>query len=248
MRSVRGVILLCVLSLVPAGARAQSDDDRRAAEHFRVGNEYLADNRFEDALREFREAFRLSGRVEMIFNEAVALEKLQRWGDAARAYERFVAQAGDHASRGDAVARAEEMRRRQAAQPPSPIPDPLPIGAAGESSSWTLPAIVVLGVSGLIGAAALVTGLIAHDTYTDLEAQCPGDVCAPDLEGDRDRGATLASVSTILSVTAGIGAVVGGVFVVLGLTESRSSEAGGSARVSPFAVPSGGGLELRGRF
>jgi hypothetical protein len=92
MRLMRpGVAFICLLlfsATWPSEVSAQGDVDERAAEHFRLGQEYLTDNRFEDALREFREAYRLSERVEMIFNEAVALEKLQRWGDAADAYDR----------------------------------------------------------------------------------------------------------------------------------------------------------------
>ncbi len=253
MRSGSAVFLFVFSAvLLPSLAYAQEEGDEAAVEHFRLGQEYLADNRFEDALREFRDAHRLSGRAEMIFNEAVALEKLQRWGEAADAYERFVdAVPEDHSAREGAVSRAQEMRRREASEPATEMVEPVtlqPVRVASPSP-LTLPGVVVLGVSALIGASSLVTGLIAHGTYSDLETQCVDDICPASLRDDRDTASSFASVSTVLFVTAVVGGVLGGTLMALGLAGVGADDGeGASAAIVPFGAPGGGGLTVTGSF
>ncbi len=88
----RRIVILCSALLFAAcfasgvEAKEGQDDkqtDQRARESFREGDRAYADKRYEDAVEAFTEAYELSKRPLMLYNIANALERLERWEEAA---------------------------------------------------------------------------------------------------------------------------------------------------------------------
>ncbi len=149
----------------------------------------------------------------------------------------------------------EEEKRRQAeeaqrpSEPPTELdlpaeptaPDPVP-GPGDETAPATTPEAdraEIGGVSplvyvgfGVAGAGLLVgaiTGGLSMNQAADLKDRCPGDVCAPDIEGEVDTMMTLGHVSTASFIIAGIGAGVGLVGLLTGGSD-EATETEGSVR------------------
>ena len=117
-------------------------------------------------------------------------------------------------------------------------------GTGGDSGLW-VGGIVLEAVGGAAAIASLVTGLIAHDLYTQLEARCvPADACPPGSAGDISTGSTLSWTSTILLPIAAVSIGVGTALIVVDL----SSGEGGASSARLELVPTLGGAHLRGRF
>ncbi len=78
----------------PAGAVPISDE---AKKHFKAGVDFLQDPdgaRYEEAYREFKEAYRLSPSWKILSNLGLAALKLERVGEAVEAYERYLSEGG----------------------------------------------------------------------------------------------------------------------------------------------------------
>jgi tetratricopeptide (TPR) repeat protein len=209
-------------------APAASDEDvARARRHFEAGEAYFAELRYDDAAREFTEAWQISQRPEMLFNISIAYERGLRFDEAIAAIEQYIplAAAADRPQAERRLARLRELRERQRSQRagdtpegPDPEPDdaePMAIGdrppaddRGGDGSSTG--AWIVIGAGAAAGVGALITGLIAHGTYSDLDAACPSHRgCDPALQDDRDSASTMAWVSTVLTGVAVVAAAVG---------------------------------------
>ena len=116
--------------------------------------------------------------------------------------------------------------------------------ADGGPGGLLIGGIVLEAVGGAAGLVSLITGLLAHDLYTELEARCvPADACPPGSAGDISTGDGLAWTSTILLPIAAVAVGVGSVLLVLDLSGGGSAE---SARLQ--LSPTLGGAQLRGAF
>ncbi len=82
--------------------------------------------------------------------------------------------------------------------------------------------MVTLGVGVALGVGALITGLVSHGIYQDLEASCLMDACDPARAGDRDQGEAMAVTSTVLTFTAGAAAIAA---LILFFTVDQDDEA-----------------------
>ncbi len=103
--------LALLLLLAPGTLPAQPLSVDLAKRHFQSGSAYFEEGRFDEAIREFRETYRLSPRVELLFNIAKAFD---RKGDAARAIEAYQVylqaqpQAADRAKIEQTIAQLKE--------------------------------------------------------------------------------------------------------------------------------------------
>src|SRR5882672_1355647 len=88
------------------------DDDERARTHFAAGESYFEQQRFEAAAREFREAFELSGRPEMLIDQARALALSGHVDLAIEALELLLDRYPQTSYRGDAEVRLANLRRQ----------------------------------------------------------------------------------------------------------------------------------------
>ena len=70
--------LVTIAALAISGsvfAQDPSATDESARNHFRAGSDYYAQGRYGEATNEFLEAYRLSGRVELLVNASRAAER-----------------------------------------------------------------------------------------------------------------------------------------------------------------------------
>jgi len=235
--------------LAPPPARAQAPDgatpetgssssdsraerDEMAREHFVVGRRYFEEARYPEAAREFSEAYRLSGRSELLLNLALAEERALDYDAAIAAILRYLEvepgtpdrpELEERISRLEGLREEEEERvRRRAAELAAGDGDGTtsaagggPRAGRGGPSTFQWVGVGLLIGAGALGGAALGTGLAAETIYDDLDASQNDDgFLPPDRLDDRDRGRRLAAASTGLTFAAA-GLAIGGLVLVL---------------------------------
>ncbi len=271
----RVVVLSCVFfSLAAPGllaaqppaapaAASSPEDDQLAREHFEAGRAYFARARYDDAAREFTEAYRLSHRLPMLLNLARALAEADRDAEAVAALETWLELAPeDDPSRADVNGRRVRLRAEletaraeaEAARASEPPPEPAPAAEGATSEASRRPAtfwvgVGALGVGGAMGAVSLGTGLAAHHLHEDLADACGsgGASCPPDRAGDIDRGDALAKASTALTFV-GIAAAGAGVTLMVIGRHRDGDDDGATATLTPWFAPGGAGGQLRLSF
>jgi tetratricopeptide (TPR) repeat protein len=248
-RMVKCLLWTALVLAAPLSARAQSDEDR-ARLHYETAVSYFEQARYRDAAREFLEAYRLSDRSHLLKNVATALEQAGEHAEAVGALEAYLAREPDAEDRRTIEERIAQLRSRaetgpppdgEPDTPPDTPPDERPDAGASDEGMGLVPGLAVLGGSAAVGVIALVTGLVAHSAYTDLEAMCPGGVCPAESQSDIDSGETMAVVSTIMTGVAIAGGIAGAVLLILGAT----SGGGDDAEVTAGPGDVGGGVRVR---
>ena len=121
MRSL--VLGLVVLAAIPARAGSFELDLARA--HFLTGQSYFDQERFEDALKEFEEAYRLSGRAGFHYNIGVCHEKLGRPDVAIASFRRYLREDPATPDRPVVEARIASLEERKRASAPRASDKPL---------------------------------------------------------------------------------------------------------------------------
>lgn len=95
---LRFVVVMGVLSLA-AGAAAQphvSDEKMRTGRaHFSVGQDHFNAHHYQEAVKEFLEAYRLSKRVDLLYNIALSYENLNDPGRMTAFFNRYLAARPD---------------------------------------------------------------------------------------------------------------------------------------------------------
>lgn len=236
------------------GAAQTTKDDQAARQHFVSGRAYFERAQYEQALREFEEAYRLSGRATLLINISRAQEAAGRPEQAVSALERWMEVAEpDDPLRGEIDSRlrrlraaAEQLRAQQAEA-----------DAAGETESSDggqaqaavdAEATVKGGPSGTVwalmggGAAVLAGGVVlvvlGRGDIGDVEDPDPGttwpDVADKETRGPRLVGAGIAAASLGL-----VAAAAGLTWWLIGDEDTP---------VAAALEPTPGGLGLRGRF
>jgi hypothetical protein len=162
-----------------------------------------------------------------------------------------------------AVAAGAEASVELGAAPPPPPPPPPDEVEVSSSDNWFMQNRLPIGIAaGGVGVAGMllfgIFGGMASSTYSDLEDQCPGGVCSPDLESDADSGRTYQTVANVSLVIGIVGVAAGAGLIVWDLvdpatTGDEGGEADGSteqatAIVRPQLVVGPGAIGLRGSF
>ncbi len=238
----------------PSSAFAQGDVEE-ARTHYEAGRSYYEQLRYPEAAREFEEAYRLSNRPHLLKNVAVSHQHAQAWQDAIEAFELYleeVPDADDRAEIEERIARLRELAAEGAEEDPhlgesnadrdlvgetaeAPAAEP-----AGGGGGFPTASVVTLGVGVAIGVGALITGLVSHGIYQDLDASCPMGACNPARQADADRGKTMAVTSTILTATAGAAAIAAIIlFFTVDQSSSESDEATARLTSGPGDVGAG---------
>jgi tetratricopeptide (TPR) repeat protein len=151
MRSLL-VLLTVVVGLTAAAlgtggtAHAQLSDDERARLHFESGRSYYEQARYDDAAREFQEAFKLSGRPALLLNLSQAYERALRFDEAimeAQHYLQLVPDAPDRRTQEERIGRLDQLRSRVQpipGQQPAPAPaQPAPTWPAQPAPATAAP-------------------------------------------------------------------------------------------------------------
>lgn len=270
MRSFSATVLLSLLlihGVAAAQARpadAAATNDAAARGRFAAGEAFYEEGRFEEALDEFAAAWRLSQRPEMLINIANAAERSLKFDVAVehlRLYLERVPDAADRPTIERRIARDESTLAR--ANPPRTDVVPPPVEATpppvdttpgeprippvDEDSGGGAPvaAIVTLSVGGALAIGALITGLVAHGTYADLDGACPGGICPPDRAGDIDSGTTMALVSTVLTGLAVVAGGIGLVLLVMGDSDDEAPATSARLELAPGPAPLGATARVR---
>jgi tetratricopeptide (TPR) repeat protein len=218
--------LLAAVMAVSTAALAQtaptSNDQEAARAHFMAGSAYYEQANYGDAVKEFNEAYRLSQRPDLLYNIALAYERLERWDEAVAALERYLALKPDAQDRNLIRTRIENLQKRRAtaqAAPPAPAPPPTaPTPPAPAKKPRHVASLTVggIGVAALI--AAVGTGAAALRDKSELDAVCQNGLCPPAKQNQIDEGHRLA-LSTDILIGIGAAAVLTG--VILLVVESR---------------------------
>ncbi|HZS37402.1 MAG TPA: tetratricopeptide repeat protein [Polyangia bacterium] len=256
LRASAAVLLLCAAA---ATARGEGDEDA-ARLHFQVGQSYYDEANYGDALKEFREAYRLSKRPALLYNVALCHERLDQFDQAIAALERYLADEPQAQDRKLIEARIGNLRQRQQARTaPAPPPATVTPMQPAPTMQLTPPEVaprrkrlytwIVGGVGlGLLGG-ALGTGIASQLTFNTLSANCPGARCDaatyPQAQSDINKGRTLSVVTDVLWP---LGLVAEGVATALYFLEGRSKKPSQHADVVPIFLPSGAGLALSARW
>jgi tetratricopeptide (TPR) repeat protein len=206
----------------PRGAIPPSDAVEAAKAHFAAGSAYYEQGNWADAAKEFKEAYRLSRRADLLYNISLCEERLGNLEGAIAALRSYLDVGPvDRAAIEARIERLEQKRREATTttRPPEPAPAAVAVSEATTAATatvpptsaraprWWLPGTVV----GAIGAAALVaalgTGISALRTADELEHFCVDKICPPDQRARVSRGEALA-ISTDVLIGVGVAAVI----------------------------------------
>ena len=259
---IASVFLWVSGSLVARAQAAQSapteapseENDRVARQHFQSGRAYYERAQYQDAAREFAEAYRLSGRPPLLLNLSRAYEGANDYAQAVSALEQWLAlEEPDAANRAVEEQRlvrlrAAALRAEQQTQAQPPSTERSDIAPAPEGLSDLEVASIATGASaGGFAIVAIGTGVAAHGTYETLKSVCPDNACPPERQADVNTGAALATTSTVFTGLAVAGGVVSIVLLIVDLTSEPSQSAShGGLRLRQG--PGDLGLELAGNF
>ena len=118
-------------SLAFAQARASADDEARAL--FEAGRVAFSRGRYERALENFREAYALSARAELLYNIGTALDRLRRDAEAIEAFEEFLERRPDSDYAPEVRERVRILRQSQGEASADAPPDLSPAAVAQTS-------------------------------------------------------------------------------------------------------------------
>lgn len=256
--SPRFLLFLCGFALLasisgPAAAQeevtTQSDEDARL--HFESGRLHFERGEYDVALREFEGAYELSGRVGLLYNIYLTLERLGRLAEAADRLEQFLLDdpSIEPERRANLESRMSHLRAR-AAEAATPDPDPAPVPTPRESGGAGLHELGVAGVVTLAtGGASLVvfaiTGGLALAEDGALSERCgptAGALCGEDdVSGLR----TLVAISDATLAIGLILAAAGGTMLAIDLATGSAPE-DRAVSLAPMLGPDLVGLTLGG--
>jgi tetratricopeptide (TPR) repeat protein len=124
MRGAAGVILLvaveCLTFVSAAQAAPTAAEAADAKRHYGQGSRYYDLAEYEDALREFKEAYRVVDDPAFLFNIAQCHRKLGHAQDAITFYKNYLRRAPRAANRSEVERLVAELERAQ----PKPAPAP----------------------------------------------------------------------------------------------------------------------------
>lgn len=157
-------LCLCLCTLARADV-IDSPDVQAAKRHFALGTNLYNEGRYDDAVIEFRRAKQTHNAPAFDFNIARCLERLERWGEAAAAYEAYLKTSPNVPERAEVTERIAVLKKR-ANTSVSVAPTPLVAGEVPKSEApprrRTKPWVwgVVGGVVGAVVVGAIVAGVV----------------------------------------------------------------------------------------
>ncbi len=98
------LLIALLLAASPADATAQ------AREHFKSAQLHYSLGEFDEAVKEFREAYRLRQEPAILFNIAQAYRQLQKYSEAYFHYKQYLSQKPDAPNRAEVESLIEQMR------------------------------------------------------------------------------------------------------------------------------------------
>jgi tetratricopeptide (TPR) repeat protein len=216
----------------PLSETAPSDEEARGL--FMAGQAAFRDQRWDDAMRYFQQAFDLSPRPELLYNVGVAADRLRRDQEALAAFERFLELGNaDDPHIPDARARVEILRdaiARHEVRPP-----PVVANSGGDpTAAW-----ISFGVSSAVLAAGVVLLVLGQLDAQSVEGAMPG-IPWTTVADAASRADLFRNVGWIMMIS---GAALATATLVWAIVEGgRGPSPSARLEVSPF------GVRLRGVF
>lgn len=198
-----GLIVVLFVGASPLPVRAQdattqAQRDAEARQLFEAGRLAFDDARYEDALLRFRDAHRMSGRPELLYNIGQCLDRLRRDSEAAETFEQYLAASPDAPNRHEVQQRLEILHaaiahgalappeRVTAAVPTEPLATSIALPAAALSAAppdearhatqtyeewwfWTIIGVVV------VAGVAIPVAVVASSSTSTVDNPIPGD-------------------------------------------------------------------------
>ena len=247
------VPVLAAAFLWPTQVQAQTDDER-ARMHFQSGRSYFDQGRYEDAVREWQQAYRLSNRTVLLVNIATAQERIFQFSDAIRSLERYLSVGGAEAEQNrttiqERITNLRGLRDRMEANqnntppdqpppdqpPPPPPPDqpppdqpppdqPPPDQPPDDGGRRRVWSWVMLGTTGLFTVLPIITGAMAMGRMGDLEDQCPDLHCSDPSLQDTADSGSTLAVVTDVFIGLAAASAVATVFLFIFEGRNRSSD------------------------
>lgn len=90
--SILITIFISLITISPAFAQLSDAQKSLAVTHYRSGESYYNQGRYSDAIREFKEAYRLSKKAALYYNIAQSYERMGKVKKAVKAYERYLSE------------------------------------------------------------------------------------------------------------------------------------------------------------
>jgi tetratricopeptide (TPR) repeat protein len=264
------IALSLVALLAPRRALGQAELDERARTHFQAGTSYFEAAQYEDALREFEQAYRLSNRVGLLYNLSISHERLSHWREAADFLEQYIQQRPDLDNREVLELKIRNLRERaeraetgtdtdtdtgsgsdmgsdSGAVPNTDTDSSTDSGtgtATGESTGGGVPVpAIVAYVAGGVGAILWATfGVLAIAEDSRLATDCAAIVCTNDDVGTLRAFDAVADIGFALTLT---GAALGTIFL---LTMRDQGNGESRAAIAPWLGPTSGGVSVGGRL
>ncbi|MFH0899345.1 MAG: tetratricopeptide repeat protein [Pseudomonadota bacterium] len=129
LHSVLALLLAGLLAAHSRQAAAEEDTLHAARVHFQAGEQYYVRGRYEEAIREFKEAHRLSSKPALLYNIAEAYERLGDLEQARDFLEQYLASGSAAADEAEAIREKikvleERIARMRAADQPQETAQP----------------------------------------------------------------------------------------------------------------------------
>lgn len=214
---------------VRADDAAAAKNDEEARVHFRLGTAYYDSGRFAQAAEEYKQAYEMSHRPELLYNLFLAYRDAGDIRNAATALRQYLTDVSEVADRDKLEARLAALEKILASQPaepapatdddsaeaqpeaPPPAPEPAP---TNDSPKLTWLPWAVIGGGGALVVTGLSVGALGIRDESKLEKDCPSsNKCSlTDKEVDdlKSSGKLKTQLGDALWIT---GAVVAGVGV-----------------------------------
>jgi tetratricopeptide (TPR) repeat protein len=267
MRTHLGLTLVTVLSTivmtaaVPGYAWAD-EEDVRARELYRNGEQLYEEGLYEDAIVAWERAYDLSGRPLLLYNIANALERIGKWEEALRRinqYRAFATEAERETldRRMRAIERRIEEKKSQVeadekTADPAPNPSSTLILKPQETAYAPSAGPVVLSITGGIGlAVGGVLAVMTQQARSEASALCrqTGEISlCPDTASDALNRDAQFSLGADLSMSLGAAAL--GTGIILGVLDRQGLLRPKKKQVLlvPGAGPGLATLRLEGTF
>jgi len=231
---VRGA-LIAWLALCGA---AHADPNAQAKAHFKQGRDYQDQGYYAKAAEEYKTAYELDRRPEMLFNIAQAYRLADDKQQALDYYQQYLAAQPEGLGAAESRQHVEELQRQIEAARAAPPPPPPPPAATELRSS---PALRIAGLATAGGGAialgiGIKFGIDARAAGDDISKHT-GDWTLAD-QAHYEAGQRAQTIMVIAYVTGGVLVATGGVLYVLGTR----------THVVPVVSASAAGAVLWGRF
>jgi tetratricopeptide (TPR) repeat protein len=172
-------LALSIVLLAQAAARAAPEDDEQARARYEAGKVAYERKDYAAAYEQFRRAYLISQRPELLFNMSSALQRLDRPHEAAeslRAYLRVVPDEPDRVSIGERIRALEEKQRlldeeRARATPSVPAATAVAVPRPGRTPIykrwwlWTVVGLALAGAAVGIGVGVWRAGATSYPSY-----------------------------------------------------------------------------------